>query len=699
LKNKITGYLLYVAFILLPTYSYGQETDSIDLQEVTVTSYFNKRPYLRTPSSIAIIDSILLAKQEGGSLVQVLNTVPGVRMEERSPGSYRLSIRGSLLRSPFGVRNVKIYLDEFPLTNAGGNTYLNLLDPSVINRIEVIKGPDGSLFGANSGGVLRISPSNIHVDNTRISAGITAGSYGLFQQNASLQLPFAGNLISVSEALQSSDGYRVNSSLSRKYFQITDKWNYSSRGQLRLFFFYSDLNYLTPGGLTLSQWQENPRAARPPTKALPGSEQQNAGVLNKTFYGGILNEFKINDYLRHVIAVFGSNIAFENRFITNIEEHTENNFGVRTWIEAANHHEGLINLTFNLGGEMQTSQATIYNYGNRSGIKDTVQTADYLKIVQRFGFAHLSVDFYNKLTIEASASLNDNRFLFSGIEPIQTSEQKNVFKLQLMPRFVFSYLISENLSLRASISRGYSPPTIEEIRSSDNLVNTNLQPESGWNYETGFRCHDKHNQLWWDVSVFYYQLQNAIGRRTNDAGQEFFVNAGETKQPGIESLLTINLISPNDHRFLRELQLTNSFTDYNFKFSNYKDATTDYSGNHLTGVPKNVILTGMTMKMPLGFFISGQFNYTSRIPLNDANSVYADAYHVVDFKAGWVSAIHHALIYKVYLGINNLLNTNYSLGNDLNAVGARYYNSAPTRNFFAGVSIIFNKRSSSSLLE
>ena len=42
-------------------------------------------------------------------------------MEERSPGSYRLSIRGSLLRSPFGVRNVKLYLDDFIFTDAGGN--------------------------------------------------------------------------------------------------------------------------------------------------------------------------------------------------------------------------------------------------------------------------------------------------------------------------------------------------------------------------------------------------------------------------------------------------------------------------------------------------------------------------------------------------------------------------------------------------
>src|SRR5690606_17490485 len=97
---------------------------------------------------------------------------------------YRLSLRGSLLRSPFGVRNVKVYLDEFPLTDAGGNTYLNLIDPRNIRNIEILKGPDGSLFGANSGGVvlLNVAPKQ---NDPALSLNVTGGSYGLFHENIS----------------------------------------------------------------------------------------------------------------------------------------------------------------------------------------------------------------------------------------------------------------------------------------------------------------------------------------------------------------------------------------------------------------------------------------------------------------------------------------------------------------------------------
>ena len=123
--------------------------DSIKtLNGVTVRAYLSEQPVLNVPASISVISQQQLNVQPDNSFISVLNSQPGVRAEERSPGSYRLSIRGSLLRSPFGVRDVKIYFDDIPLTDAGGNTYLNAIDFNSIHNMEILKGPDGSLFGA-----------------------------------------------------------------------------------------------------------------------------------------------------------------------------------------------------------------------------------------------------------------------------------------------------------------------------------------------------------------------------------------------------------------------------------------------------------------------------------------------------------------------------------------------------------------------
>ncbi|MDP9046564.1 MAG: TonB-dependent receptor, partial [Bacteroidota bacterium] len=84
-----------------------------------------------------------------------------------------------------------------------------------------------------------------------------------------------------------------------------------------------------------------------------------------------------------------------------------------------------------------------------------------------------------------------------------------------------------------------------------------------------------------------------------------------------------------------------------------------------------------------------EHNYTSRIPLTDANTTFADHYNLLQAKTGWEHFFNRKTRLEVYAGANNLLNEKYSLGNDLNAVGSRFYNAAPLRNFFAGLNMMF----------
>src|SRR5690349_18351386 len=95
------------------------------LAEVIVKGYEQNRPLLQVGAAVSLIDPQQLQRTAGISILPALNAAPGIRMEERSPGSYRLNIRGSSLRSPFGVRNVKVYLNNIPFTDPGGSSYLN----------------------------------------------------------------------------------------------------------------------------------------------------------------------------------------------------------------------------------------------------------------------------------------------------------------------------------------------------------------------------------------------------------------------------------------------------------------------------------------------------------------------------------------------------------------------------------------------
>ena len=128
--KKSSGIFLLLFWGACYTVSIAQNpVDSTQqLREIAIQGYLSRQPLLQTPASVGLLNREQLQRFSEQSLLPAFNLLPGVRMEERSPGSYRLSIRGSLLRSPFGIRNIKIYLDGFPLTDAGGNTYLNLID-------------------------------------------------------------------------------------------------------------------------------------------------------------------------------------------------------------------------------------------------------------------------------------------------------------------------------------------------------------------------------------------------------------------------------------------------------------------------------------------------------------------------------------------------------------------------------------------
>src|ERR1700744_3701092 len=235
------------------------------LAGTTVIGYLIEQPVLSVPASVSVLSPAQLNLQPENSLVSALNTVPGVRMEERSPGSYRLSIRGSLLRSPFGVRDVKIYYDDIPLTDAVGNSYLNAIDMSAVQGIEILKGPDGSLFGANSGGVVLINPVARRTDSNFVKLSYTGGSYGLNHESAIVQQVTQNNQLEISQASEFYQGYRQHSNMYRNFFQLADKAKLSATDDLKAFAYYSNLKYETPGGLTLAQFNADPSLARPPS--------------------------------------------------------------------------------------------------------------------------------------------------------------------------------------------------------------------------------------------------------------------------------------------------------------------------------------------------------------------------------------------------------------------------------------------------
>ena len=686
---------IFLGLFSIISSAYAQKVpDTIpQLGSVRVQGFGTTTTRLQTPASISSLRESDLQRYQGTSLLPAMNNIPGVRMEERSPGSYRLSIRGSLLRSPFGVRNVKLYLDDFILTDAGGNSYLNLLDLNALTGVEVLRGPAGSTYGTGTGGVVLLSTQTRQLAGEKqpqsrpsLRFGVSAGTYGMFGQHARLSNTTEKGSYQLSQAHYQSNGYRENSRMRRDVVQWSSSHQTGTKGKIKTLLLLSDLNYRTPGGLTLAQMRANPRQARPATPALPGAVSQQAGIRNRSALMGIAYTHQFDQSWSWSSSLTNAYTDFSNPFISNYEKRQEFNIGLRS---VAIWKGNLLNrpMTWQSGLEWQRGAYRIDSTGNKAGVPDANLVRDDVGSLQAFLFTQADYRVTGKLSLQAGVSINQFRYNIN--RTIGGPDyQSNVIKFdpQVVPRMALLRSLGQKSAWHVSLTRGFSAPSLAEVRPSAGGFSTGLQAEQGWSMESGIKGSWLKNRIQYDLTWFRFNMRDAIVRRTNASGAEFFINAGDIRQQGLESFIEAYPIHRNLPAGLLQLKTWMSLTLSDFSFGDYQSGSTSIKGKRLTGVPRRNLTVGMDLSIPHGFYMSMTHQMADSIPLTDLNDAYAPAYQLLNGRVGWKGRIKRIEL-DCYLAGDNLLNQQYSLGNDLNAFGRRYFNPAPLRNWVTGIII------------
>ncbi|MDN3669261.1 TonB-dependent receptor [Echinicola jeungdonensis] len=654
-----------------------------NLAEVIVSGFESERPLLEQAASVSKVSEANFHRFNEISPVHAFNTKPGVRFEERAPSSYRISIRGSSLRAPFGVRNVKVYWNGIPFTAPDGTTPLNILDLSNMEEAEIIKGPAGSIYGAGNGGVISLTSQQDIAEN-KLETDLSIGDFGMVKYRLGLDQQLENGNISTSYVRQKSDGYRDHSAMDRKVLQVTGNFFPSAQQTISTQWLYADLNYEIPGGLNADQLEENRQQAR------PGSAEQNASILQKSLYGMIMHDYTFSESLTNQSTFYLNATDFENPFNLDYKKETQYGYGGRTkfvW----NDHWADFPVRVIAGGEYQFSNTSAQNYGNRGGKADTIRFGDDLITTQGFLFQQLEVDWTSQWRMTVGMSENFSKFDINRNIDASTGvpyAAKRKFDPVLVPRVALLGKLNDYSALHASISAGFSPPTIDEVRTNEGTINLDLEAERGTNYEIGYRSHFGQDRVNFNITTFYFQLDETITTYTNEQGVVLFRNAGATDQKGMEMELDYWL-QHCEMAWLQEVHLTHAYTGHFFKFKDYAQDGEDYSGNDLTGVAPHTLINQLDLKSRPGLYFNFTHQFVDKIPLNDNNTVYQDAYHLLNLRMGWRKQWNAQWNLEVYSGIENLGNESYSLGNDLNAFGGRYFQPAPKRNYYGGLKVTY----------
>ncbi len=179
-----------------------------ELLEVIVSAPKFQEKLSRTGKVVSIIDSAQIAQAQGKGIVELLQMQVGIHtVGARSAwgANQELYVRGS------NTGQVLILMDGFPLNDPSHISQVfdwNLLDLSQVNRIEILKGGQSTLYGSDAmAGVINIVTNSKTNKNMEAFASITVGSYGSFAPSFSFNKKIKSNVLTLSASHTRASGF------------------------------------------------------------------------------------------------------------------------------------------------------------------------------------------------------------------------------------------------------------------------------------------------------------------------------------------------------------------------------------------------------------------------------------------------------------------------------------------------------------
>lgn len=206
--------------------------------DIIVTAQRREQTLFEVPQAISVVGGETLERQQARSFLDYAQLVPGLSVTQTNPGESRVILRGVNTQSPGST--VAIYVDDVPFGASGSLSNAGLLagdfDTFDVARVEVLKGPQGTLYGSNAlGGVLKFVTATPSTERFELKgqAGIEDTRYGgiSYIANAAVNIPLGDVL-----AFRASGFHRNNAgyvdAAGRTGRDINDNDSYGGRASL-----------------------------------------------------------------------------------------------------------------------------------------------------------------------------------------------------------------------------------------------------------------------------------------------------------------------------------------------------------------------------------------------------------------------------------------------------------------------------------
>ncbi len=628
-------------------------------------------------------------------MVSAINQISGVYVLSGALNTNRITIRGIGARTLFGTDKLRLYYNDIPVTNGSGSSTIEAFDLENLSQIEVIKGPKGTDFGANLGGALILNEREAVGRSTTISNNFTVGSYRLLKNNFSFNHNDGRLQLGLQYGHMETDGYRENNRFERDGLLLNTSFQVDIKNKIGFLINHIDYSAQIPSSLGATAFAEDPRQAAFTWKTSKGFEANNYTLL------GLSYSHEFSQKLKNTTAVFYTYLDhYEPRPFGILDEFT-NGYGFRTRFSGSfGFLDGAAQYTF--GAELYKDRynwrefENLYEENNGNGSLEGEQFADNKEFRSQLNtFGTLLLPVTEKFSAQLGLNINKTRYDFrdlfnTGVD--NRSADRN-FDAILLPSITLQYASSQTLQLYGNISRGFSNPSVEETLTPGGVINPDIAQETGVNYELGTQLFSDDKKFSLLLSIYRMDIKNLLVAQRIGDDQFIGKNAGRTRHNGMEVALSYAI----DLTAKIQLAPFLNYTLNDHSFIDFIDGDEDFSGNPLTGVPKNRLNSGIQFRLFNDFYWNTTHQYVGTIPLTDANSIRSNAFNVFITRMGYRKKFSENLTLGADFGINNIFDVVYSQSVLINTQGfggsePRYFYPGNARNYYGSLRLGYRLR-------
>lgn len=629
----------------------AQETEKQDsiknykLDEIIIKSPKYNQNIFEIPAAATLLHARLIENSKIENLTDISGIVPNFFMPDY----------GSKLTSPVYIRgvgnrintpSVGLYVDDIPYFEKLAFNF----DFFDVERIEVLRGPQGTLYGRNTmGGLI-----NIITDNTESkragSVFVDYGNYNQIRSGISFNQPIGKKVAFLANVHQThNDGFytninnnspvdKLNSYAGRLKMQYNPTNNFSAKVSVQ----YEDSKQ---GGYPYAIFNDSTMKAQDinyDSESIYNRKMLSTGLnlqyRAKRFTVRAVSSYQAVDDVQGIDQDFTPKSLFYvdqkqklDMFSQEINIQSKENktydwlfgaFGFKQLLDKA------VTVEYRADGLVRYKLPYNEYYYTKWYDNSNSGIAFFHQSTLKFGgfsvTAGIRAD-YEKATLDYQYDKFKN-----GVQSPADSVVSDMDFFEILPKVAFKYSISEYLTPYVTIAKGYNSGGFnatferEEDRS--------FKPENSWNYEAGIKAKWLQQRIYANLSFFYIDWNNQQIYQTVPSGTgSMLTNAGKSESKGVEFEIKV-LPAKNLEIWLASGYNEAKFIDYE------KNEKEDYSGNYLPYVPKYSVNAGAnyTVEVNKNWLDYIRFNLTyngfGKHYWNEDNIAYQDFYGLLNHR-------------------------------------------------------------------